>query len=128
MQIYEAGWVERNWEYPPTIGENRYVGPVAGFSPPASAQNFDPAQHNTNNTFTFPVRNVARTAETANPTRYWWFGKLGNGTQIAEGRYVMRFAALKPFGNPYAADNWEVYRTPTFEVTGQPEGNRTLKF
>ena len=51
--------------------------------------------------------------------RYYFFGKLANGTQLAEGRYAMRFAVLKPFGRPEAADNWEVYRTPEITVTGK---------
>jgi hypothetical protein len=54
---------------------------------------------------------------------HWWFGKLANGTQIEPGKYTIRFAVLKPFGNPYNADNWDVYRPdsglPQIEVTGK---------
>jgi hypothetical protein len=31
----------------------------------------------------------------------------------------MRFATLKPFGNPKAADNWDVYKTPDVTILGK---------
>ncbi|ROT42545.1 serine endopeptidase [Sodiomyces alkalinus F11] len=118
--IFEAGWRERNWKYPPVEGENGYIGPAAGWSSAGSVAVFNPAIHNPNTTFTFPITDVYRNAETtAIEFRYYWFGKLGNGSLIANGRYKMRFATLKPFGNPHAADNWDVFHTPEIEVTGQ---------
>lgn len=117
--IYEAGWTERKWSYPPVVGENGYVGTATGWAGASSVLVFDPAIHDADDTFSFPVQNTFRNVDA--PTRYYWFGKLGNGTQIADGRYVMRFAALKPFGhnNPSASDNWEVYKTPTITVTSK---------
>lgn len=35
--------------------------------------------------------------------------------------HSMRFASLKPFGDPYAANNWAVYQTPQIEVKGKYE-------
>ncbi|KAH6690349.1 subtilase [Plectosphaerella plurivora] len=118
--VYESGWKERQWQYPPVVGQNGYVGSVAAWASAASVDVFNPAIHNPDATFSFPIGNVPRNAENANQqSRYYWFGKLANGTQIANGRYVFRFAVLKPFGRREAADNWEVYRTPEIEVTGK---------
>ena len=49
---------------------------------------------------------------------YWWFGKLTNGTKIARGDYVLRFAVLVPFGRPEVAADWDTLTVP-FKVTGQ---------
>lgn len=113
--IYEAGWRERDWKYPPVIGENKYVGSVAAWSSPNGQAVFNPATGDPETTFSFPLINTVRTVENYNA--YTWLGKLANGTNIAKGKYEMRFAALKPFGRPEAADNWEVYRTPQIQVT-----------
>lgn len=115
--VYEAGWRERNWKYPPVIGQNGYVGTATSWSGSGSSLVFNPAVHDPESTYSFPIRDTSR--DVASPTRYYWLGKLGNGTQIADGKYHIRFAALKPFGNPLASDNWEVYSTPEIEVTGQ---------
>lgn len=115
--IFESSWRERQWKYPPVIGENGYVGPVAGWANPSNRALFDPAKDETEDTFTFPLSNTYRTVDVADA--YHWLGKLGNGTQIAKGKYQMRFAVLKPFGKPEAADNWEVLKTPEIQVTGQ---------
>ncbi|GKT44376.1 uncharacterized protein ColSpa_04557 [Colletotrichum spaethianum] len=69
-----------------------------------------------------PQVDLFRNAQTQNSYHeFWWFGKLGNGTQIELGNYTMRFATLKPFGNPKAADNWDVFQTPQIQVTGKYE-------
>ncbi|KAL2210880.1 subtilase [Sarocladium strictum] len=111
--IFEAGWREREWKYPPVAGENKYVGPVAGWYGNADAI-FNPARDNADATVTFPLVNSVRNVDDRDA--FAWLGKLGNGTNIAKGKYEMRFAVLKPFGRPEAADNWEVYRTPQIEV------------
>ncbi|EJT70796.1 hypothetical protein GGTG_11819 [Gaeumannomyces tritici R3-111a-1] len=51
--------------------------------------------------------------------RFDWFGKLGNGSQIANGQYKIRLAVLKPFGNPHASDNWDVMPAPVVEGRGR---------
>ncbi|CRK33114.1 Minor extracellular protease vpr like protein [Verticillium longisporum] len=120
FDIYEAGWRERNWKYPPVEGQNGYIGPAAAWAGAASVEVFNPVFHNPNQTFTFPVTDIYRNAEnTAQFFRYYWFGRLGNGSQIAEGKYHIRFATLKPFGNPEASDNWDVFQAPEITVTGK---------
>lgn len=115
--VYQAGWKERDWKYPPVVGENGFVGTATSWAGSDSLLVFDPDVQDPEQTFSFPIRDTFRNV--ADPTRYYWFGKLGNGTHIANGKYHIRFAALKPFGNPQASDNWEIYRTPEIEVTGQ---------
>lgn len=79
--VYEAGWNESQWSYPPVEGENGYVGPAASWN--GSAGNFDPRYYDPNETFTFP-----RTDTLRGGLDHWWFGKLGNGSQIANGNYT----------------------------------------
>ncbi|GJC94506.1 serin endopeptidase [Colletotrichum higginsianum] len=108
--IYEAGWTERRWEYPPVPGRNGYIGPATSHVVAGSVSYFD------------PNIDLYRNAQTqASYHEFWWFGKLGNGSQIELGNYTMRFATLKPFGNPKAADNWDVFQTPQIQVTGKYE-------
>ncbi|KAF6809557.1 subtilase [Colletotrichum sojae] len=116
--IYEAGWTERQWTYPPVVGENGYVGSVASWVGSGNVEVFDPEAYDADDTFTYPITDVSRNTATSY-NEHWWFGKLGNGSQIAPGTYTFRFAALRPFGNPTHADNWDVYKTPQIEVLGQ---------
>jgi subtilisin family serine protease len=120
--VYEAGFSERSWVYPPVPGEKGYIGSAASWVGAGSVPAFDPKLYDANETFTYPVNDVTRnTATTA--SQHWWFGKLGNGSQIEPGHYTYRFAVLKPFGNPKIADNWDVYRPtkdlPQIEITGK---------
>lgn len=97
-------------------GKNGYIGPVATFSGACANCFFDPSYMDANATTTLPVRDVPRSGELDDWAEYWWFGKLGNGSQIANGNYTMRFAVLKPFGNPKHSDDWHVYKMPTITV------------
>ncbi|KAJ9143445.1 hypothetical protein NKR23_g6485 [Pleurostoma richardsiae] len=47
---------------------------------------------------------------------FWWFSKLANGSYIALGNYIFRFAALTMFGNPEHPDNWGIWKTPEITV------------
>ncbi|GKT51185.1 minor extracellular protease vpr [Colletotrichum spaethianum] len=116
--IFDASWTERQWVYPPVEGQNGYVGSVASWVGSGNVQTFNPAQYDPDETFTYPITDVERSAAGLY-NEHWWFGKLGNGSQIAPGEYQFRFAALRPFGNPTHADNWDVYKTPKITVTGQ---------
>ncbi|WQF80684.1 Putative peptidase S8/S53 domain, immunoglobulin-like, peptidase S8, subtilisin, His-active [Colletotrichum destructivum] len=120
--IYEAGWTERRWEYPPVPGRNGYIGPATSHVVAGSVSYFDPNVYDPDDTWTYPKIDLYRNAQTqASYHEFWWFGKLGNGSQIELGNYTMRFATLKPFGNPKAADNWDVFQTPQIQVTGKYE-------
>ncbi|KAI4864775.1 subtilisin-like protein [Hypoxylon rubiginosum] len=109
--VYEAGWNESQWSYPPVEGENGYVGPAASWN--GSAGNFDPRYYDPNETFTFP-----RTDTLRGGLDHWWFGKLGNGSQIANGNYTWRFATLRPFGDPAVSEDWDIFKTPQITVLG----------
>ncbi|KZL77857.1 serin endopeptidase (subtilase) [Colletotrichum tofieldiae] len=120
--IYEAGWTERQWEYPPVPEKNGYIGPATSHVVAGSVSYFDPNVYDPDDTWTYPQVDLYRNAQTqASYHEFWWFGKLGNGSQIELGNYTMRFATLKPFGNPKSADNWDVFRTPQIQVTGKYE-------
>ncbi|KFA48007.1 hypothetical protein S40293_02676 [Stachybotrys chartarum IBT 40293] len=111
--IYRAGWTNTFWEYPPMLGEHDYVGSATTYRHSDVNYFFDPDTMDKNDTISFPLTRVRRSYQ-----RYWWFGKLANGTQIRPGNYSMRVAALRPYGNPEIADHWDVVRwdQDTFEV------------
>ncbi|KAK6587094.1 hypothetical protein PZA11_000384 [Diplocarpon coronariae] len=120
--IFDAGWSEQDWVYPPVVGVKGYVGPAAGWTGAGKVNWFDPALYDPEDTYTYPVMGVFRNAETQDAYHeYWWFGKLGNGSQIDLGNYTMRFATLEPFGNPAVADDWSVFETPEISVLGKYE-------
>ena len=50
---------------------------------------FDPSVDNPDETFTYPRTDLIRNAQTtATYHEFWWFGKLGNGSQIEPGKYT----------------------------------------
>ncbi|KAG7126932.1 hypothetical protein HYQ44_000652 [Verticillium longisporum] len=114
--IFEASWRERQWAYPPRQGQAGFVGSVAAWSFIGGDLMFTPDSDAAWEIFRFPLINVPRTMSNILPSEFSWFGELGNGTQIAPGRYRMRVASLRPFGNRAAADNWDVFETPEIEV------------
>lgn len=65
-----------------------------------------------NNTWAFPLESLPRDV----PIQGWWLGKLADGTQVKPGKYVMRIAALMPFGNPAASDNWHKWQSPVITI------------
>ncbi|KAI1456396.1 subtilisin-like protein [Annulohypoxylon moriforme] len=109
--IYEANWNESLWKYPPVEGENGYIGPVASWN--GSASYFDPKNNNPNDTFTYPLTDQLRGG-----LDHTWFGRLGNGSQIANGNYTWRFATLRPFGDPTVSEDWSIFKTPQITVLG----------
>ncbi|KAI1339661.1 peptidase S8/S53 domain-containing protein [Xylariaceae sp. FL0016] len=118
--IFEQEWNETEWQYPPVPGENGYIGPATCWEGAGSSTYFDPSLSDANETYTYPVYDIIRNAYTTNDFHeYWWFGKLGNGSQIALGNYTMRFATLRPFGDPKLYTSWDVFDAPTIEVLGQ---------
>ncbi|KAI1466675.1 subtilisin-like protein [Daldinia caldariorum] len=109
--IYEAGWNESQWSYPPVEGENGYIGPAASWN--GDGANFDDRFYDPNNTFTYPLTDTLRGGGDRT-----WFGKLGNGSQIANGNYTWRFATLRPFGDPTVSEDWDIWKTPQITVLG----------
>ncbi|KEY74466.1 hypothetical protein S7711_04502 [Stachybotrys chartarum IBT 7711] len=108
--IYEPGWRERNWEYPPVVGENGFIG-SATYWRNSYLGWFNPTVDDPDDVLPMPDHYLNRQFS----HHYSWFGKLANGTQIAPGNYTrssMRIAALLPFGNPEASDNWDVASMP----------------
>ncbi|WYZ35953.1 hypothetical protein EsH8_X_000600 [Colletotrichum jinshuiense] len=114
--IFEASWQERDWRYPPVVGQAGFVGAATSWSKAANRNFFDPSVDDPTDVITLPMRDVPRDIAGLYGVQLWWLGRLANGTQIAPGKYKMRFAALVPFGNPEASDNWDVFETPAFEV------------
>ncbi|KAJ9149758.1 Subtilisin-like protein [Pleurostoma richardsiae] len=112
--IFEEDWSESQWSYPPVPGENGYIGPATYWVGVGSTSYFDPRYYDPNDTATYPVTDIYRSSP-----EFWWFGKLGNGSQIELGNYTMRFATLHPFGDPTHADNWDVFKVPKISVLGK---------
>ncbi|KAK1987048.1 subtilase [Colletotrichum cereale] len=113
--IFGAGWNERQWAYPPVVGQAGYVGSGAYWIGSGQVPFFDRSRWDPEETLSYPKINEGRSNFNF---ENWWFGKLANGSQIAVGNYTMRYAALKPFGNPSHSDNWVTFTTP-IEVLGQ---------
>ncbi|KAI0595755.1 subtilase [Biscogniauxia sp. FL1348] len=117
--IFEPDWNESKWTWPLVPGENGYIGPATSWVNAGKVSYFDPDLYDPDDTYTYPVLDVTRNAYTTlSASEYWWFGKLGNGSQIANGNYTMRFANLRPFGDPAKSQSWAVYDTPVIEVLG----------
>ncbi|KAI1780173.1 subtilisin-like protein [Hypoxylon cercidicola] len=109
--IYEAGWNESRWSYPPVEGENGYIGSAASWD--GTSSYFDPRYNDPNDTITYPRIGTLRGG-----FDHTWFGRLGNGSQIANGNYTWRFATLRPFGHPEVSEDWEIFQTPQITVLG----------
>ncbi|EGY23427.1 serin endopeptidase [Verticillium dahliae VdLs.17] len=114
--IFDLSWHERRWVYPPQEGQAGFVGSVSAWSYSDATYIPDPQFDDFWTPVKFPLVNVPRTDWNTPALEFMWYGALGNGTQIAPGWYQMRVAALRPFGNPKSADNWDVFKTPKIEV------------
>lgn len=62
----------------------------------------------------FPMFDLYRLPDTY-LQEFWWLGRFANGTQIVPGNYTLRIAALVPFGDRAASDDWDIFSAP-FEV------------
>ncbi|KAM4057922.1 subtilase family protein [Hirsutella rhossiliensis] len=99
--IFASNWTERDWVYPPQANKGGYVGSVAAV--PVLKESAGDDNNNKSKATGFPFNRVPR-----GKMSYRWFGELTNRTQIAPGNYTMRFAALRPYGDPHSADHWDV--------------------
>ncbi|KAF7558786.1 hypothetical protein G7046_g5366 [Stylonectria norvegica] len=109
--IFESFWFESQWQYPPEVGKLGYVGSATTMRDSDKYWFFDPKINDPTDTISFPLMRVPRGYQS-----YWWFGKLANGTQIAPGNYTMRFAALRPYGNPNISDHWDIMYRPVDNI------------
>ncbi|KAM0245454.1 hypothetical protein ACHAP5_005410 [Fusarium lateritium] len=125
--IYEQGWTESLWTYPPKVGKHGYIGAATTMRDAEEFWFFDPTVNDPNDTVPFPLKREPRGFHV-----FWWFGKLADGTRIAPGNYTMRFAALRPYGNPNISDHWDVmYRPVESTIQVLPYNgtrNSTLKY
>ncbi|KAF4918749.1 Subtilisin DY [Colletotrichum viniferum] len=113
--IFEDGWTESDWTYPLVAGENGYIGSGAYWAGSGQAPFFDPSRWDPDDTLSYPKVEQPRGSGNS---ENWWFGKLANGSQVALGNYTIRYAALKPFGDPGQSEDWATFTTP-FGVLGQ---------
>lgn len=93
IQIFEADWTESQWNYPPTPGQNGYVGSVAYYADSGGNQGahyrFDPATDDENDVIPFPERLLYRSAPSqVFVSQFWWLGKMADGTKIPVGNYT----------------------------------------
>ncbi|KAH8879495.1 subtilisin-like serine protease [Thozetella sp. PMI_491] len=115
--IFEPGWKESKWSYPPVVGENGYIGAATYWLYSDYYANFNPATMDKEDTVPFPLIDLDRTGQYHYYSQgFWWFGKLGNGSYISPGNYTMRFAGLIPFSDPDHSDNWHIWKTPEITI------------
>ncbi|KAK8100082.1 peptidase S8/S53 domain-containing protein [Apiospora kogelbergensis] len=102
----------KGWAYPPTVGEHGYVGSATAFTKSGEASWFDPENNSVDDVFAFPRYNQPR----ATDGHYMWLGRLANGSDITPGEYRFRIAALRAFGDPHVAGDWDVWKLPQMTV------------
>lgn len=83
--VFEEGWKERQWKWPPVPGRDGYVGSVAAWNANRGGltRPFDPATDDIDDVTPFPLFSHPR----AIYEDFFWFGRLVNGSDIAPGKY-----------------------------------------
>uniref|UniRef100_A0A8H7NL32 Peptidase S8/S53 domain-containing protein n=1 Tax=Bionectria ochroleuca TaxID=29856 RepID=A0A8H7NL32_BIOOC len=119
--IYESGWKESSWSFPPVVGEGGYLGAATSFRDSGIKTYFDPTKDDKENTVPFPIRATPRNIISVpvagyDQYRFFWLGKLANGSYINPGKYAMRFAALRPLGDRTVSTDWDIWDTPEITV------------
>jgi hypothetical protein len=103
------------------IGQNGYVGSATYWQYAQEAAVYDPSDIViASNISDFPATALFRFNDNVGSEQYWWLGQLANGSEIAVGSYVMRIAAIIPFGNPAHSSGWDVWSVP-FSVVPKPD-------
>ncbi|KAI0125467.1 subtilase [Xylariales sp. AK1849] len=110
--IFETDYTEADWTYPPTIGQNGYVGSATSWNGSSDSIYFDPSINNEDDIFSFPLYDRPRDIWGI----YYWLGRYANGSHIQPGFYKFRIAALLPFGDPSVAASWDIWATPNITV------------
>ncbi|KAH6606197.1 hypothetical protein Trco_005350 [Trichoderma cornu-damae] len=118
--IYDSYWTENHWQYPPVVGKLGYVGSAATMRDADTYWYYDPSRMEKDDTVSFPLLRVPR-----GYGKHWWFGKLANGSHIAPGNYTLRFAALRPYGNPNISDHWDIMQMPVRNIEVLPYNTTT---
>ncbi|RPB25542.1 subtilisin-like protein [Terfezia boudieri ATCC MYA-4762] len=112
VDVVTADWIERDWRYPPVVGENQFVGSIVTADDVAYPSYFE-TRHN-------------RLQPDLESTRFNWTGAVSDGsnqTQIKPGKYRFNMRALKVFGDPGLAGDWQSVTSPVFtvlDVSNQP--------
>ncbi|TKW58695.1 Subtilisin Carlsberg [Colletotrichum tanaceti] len=87
--IFDRHYKESDWAYPPVVGENGYVGAATYSTYASGSVTFDPATMDREKVLPFPLRGIERTTTwSESADRFWWLGKLANGSYIAPGNYT----------------------------------------
>lgn len=87
LKIFDATWTEEQWEYPPVVGQQGYIGSAAVWEASGVYSVFDPSLYDASETYSFPLTNMYRDYSSSYAEN-WWFGLLSNGSQIAIGNYT----------------------------------------
>ncbi|KAH0428810.1 serine endopeptidase [Colletotrichum camelliae] len=115
--MFDDTYKESQWKYPPVVGEDGYIGSAPYSTYSVGASTFDPATMDRDKVLPFPIRGIERTTSWSELTdRFWWLGKLANGSYIATGNYTMRFATLAPFSDPSESGSWDIWNTPQITI------------
>ncbi|KAF5518304.1 Minor extracellular protease vpr [Colletotrichum aenigma] len=115
--IFDDTYEESQWIYPPVVGQDGYIGSATYSTYSVGASTFDPATMDRDKVLPFPIRGIERTTSWSELTdRFWWLGKLANGSYIAAGNYTMRFATLTPFSEPSESGSWDIWKTPQITI------------
>ncbi|KAI8170062.1 hypothetical protein K4K50_010643 [Colletotrichum sp. SAR 10_71] len=87
--IFDDTYEESQWKYPPVVGQDGYIGSATYSTYSVGASTFDPATMDRDKVLPFPIRGIERTTSWSELTdRFWWLGKLANGSYIAAGNYT----------------------------------------
>ncbi|KAL5601109.1 hypothetical protein BROUX41_005924 [Berkeleyomyces rouxiae] len=120
--VFEPNYDESLWVYPPTVGQNGYIGSIAFQSPSAfTGTIYDPNAVYQESNRTFPTdlardTDVATGDNSGSLNNFLWLGRLSNGSEISSGNYTLRFATLRPFGDRSDIGDWNIYTTPNVIV------------
>ncbi|KAM0331242.1 hypothetical protein ACHAQA_002912 [Verticillium albo-atrum] len=82
--VFEAGWDEGDWKYPPVPGQHGYVGAATSWIGADYNFIFNASKDDELDLVTFPVFDLARDL----PYEYWWLGRLADGNMIEPGNYT----------------------------------------
>ncbi|KAK0671438.1 minor extracellular protease vpr [Cercophora samala] len=101
MDLFDQNWQETAWTWPPDSSEG-FVG-SAVFGPDDAVVDLP--------------RSGSWRERVSSVT---WKGQLAGGKTLTEGTYTVRFAMLRPFGDPAASGDWSVWEAEKLVVVRAP--------